>query len=1100
MNLSAFNFGCGLNYVNCQYIADVLLVMWIKKPSRESHRAYHKVIYLFCILMMVVFVLSSCISMDLRGLSAELFGIADFRFYVLNLTNTSYLHRDDPTIVDPISGSIILYGAGSDVLRFKLLIPYRGQRSCRVVLSDLTLKAASTSRTEASKSEKVGGGSHKGEGLSRIDPFCWRLYRIEGLSYTASDDAYACCLGIKEKGVIYDKLVELSFPSGEDSSKGDARNTRDVGSDDNKYRGLKRVEFYITFDEKKDVLLLCELALPSGLSRGEFTGRIDLHIGRTKVSRKIELISPGYDLPELSRDFFLIVDLPWLWRLYLQGSQDRAFPFSDLFTLPSDRLAAEELSGPLGRCIRLVSLHNLQPLVLGMYPKITLKRDGAVEVDLDSYSILAEAITKNMHSPLRYLPLPVSFAYPPRSRFGPYTAPLYRKVLAGILQSLDTRIFKTGLLGRPLYIPSLPTVLDNTAARYSDYLELTTALNQVLSDSSFSRFFDIAFGFPFIAVDLRALGWGGFGGYKLPKGSDIILSEEYFLTPQFISLCKKASRKVLCFPDSFLGSYPYPRLFYPPSFFYILPWAAEKYDIDGAVVGAATGLSENNLRLSLPIKTDPFLYFDPGGLDDPNEPKDQRDLRGGRIYPSLRLKYIDDAIRQLRYIKILKEKGLSDSDFLADIVQRIVRGFLAESASGSIWTPDLRFDLKDARLYLIRPIFVLKLLADSRSEFKCRMLLSQLLSGKDRVFLDFLGARLRRSSVLMERLEEGGISPVTGEGEDTAADTETIESGFRWDYYFRLTNISGEDLKDLTLRMENIAQSGLPSVDLPPPTFTEAHIETLPPSIPYTLRVHSYLDSLYFGVSSLEYKRAYIERKDISGSSHIISDIVIKQPLSYAMQLTYPLKIDADISDWPLQRLAVISGFTKGVHREALQYDPSSYLSPSYPTEVRIAADSENLYILAICYQPMSRLRVRSSNSIPTSFGLPFGEDLFVVYIDPENSNTEDVSGLYGIVVKPGGGARAFRGSVAFAYLEERRSHSYLSIPFTSAVRVEPDRWIVELAIPFAAFGLDKSFKKGIFGMDFVRISADPPEISSWSGLAPYSRPLGLGNVLIDIE
>jgi hypothetical protein len=177
---------------------------------------------------------------------------------------------------------------------------------------------------------------------------------------------------------------------------------------------------------------------------------------------------------------------------------------------------------------------------------------------------------------------------------------------------------------------------------------------------------------------------------------------------------------------------------------------------------------------------------------------------------------------------------------------------------------------------------------------------------------------------------------------------------------------------------------------------------------------------------------------------------------------TAPIRVDgvADETAWQSAQLAT------DFHM-VLPMDTSR---AQIPTEVRMAYDDQNLYLLAVCHFPKDRPYVVESLRRDWNFGR---NDNFILFIDTFDDQTNG----FAFGVNTSGAqwdALLFEGGKANLSWDNK---------WTSATRISEDRYVVEYAIPFKTI----RYKKGItrWGVNFSRQDLPSTEKSAW---APVPR------------
>jgi len=206
----------------------------------------------------------------------------------------------------------------------------------------------------------------------------------------------------------------------------------------------------------------------------------------------------------------------------------------------------------------------------------------------------------------------------------------------------------------------------------------------------------------------------------------------------------------------------------------------------------------------------------------------------------------------------------------------------------------------------------------------------------------------------------------------------------------------------------------------------------------------------------------------------------------------HAIRLDGDLSDW--------SG---GVGNRAGDFvlisadGGSASRSESRPrsrTEVLVARDRDYLYFAFTCYADSAWTRSDVQRSyVQYEDGVPVGEELVEILIDPYNAGTRDTGDLYHVVFKSSG-SLSERGVGSDPPTGRREAWA---ADVQHAVAYHDDRWVVEARIPLAAFDAHAQ-RQRIWGINFTRFDVAHQEFSTWSGAQQNAYdPLALGNVVI---
>jgi len=199
----------------------------------------------------------------------------------------------------------------------------------------------------------------------------------------------------------------------------------------------------------------------------------------------------------------------------------------------------------------------------------------------------------------------------------------------------------------------------------------------------------------------------------------------------------------------------------------------------------------------------------------------------------------------------------------------------------------------------------------------------------------------------------------------------------------------------------------------------------------------------------------------------IISFSVFPQKKNEAYQLRLhrtasPLTIDGilDEPDW----------LKADVATDFYMVLPMDTSSAKVRTEVRMAYDHENLYLIAVCYHAMPGPYMVESLRRDFAFGK---NDNFLLFMDPFEDQTNGFSF----------GANAAGAQWDGIMYEGGKVDLSWDNKWVSQVKNYDDKWVFEMAVPFKSI----RYKKGIteWGINFSRLDLKTTEKSAW---APVPR------------
>ncbi len=193
-----------------------------------------------------------------------------------------------------------------------------------------------------------------------------------------------------------------------------------------------------------------------------------------------------------------------------------------------------------------------------------------------------------------------------------------------------------------------------------------------------------------------------------------------------------------------------------------------------------------------------------------------------------------------------------------------------------------------------------------------------------------------------------------------------------------------------------------------------------------------------------------------------------ERPAVTAFRISNAITIDGNLDEPAWQRAQVASGFT--------QFEPDEGAEPTFPTEIRILYDNQQIYIGALLHDPQPG-RIADLFSRRDEIDQV---DYFWVSIDSRlNRKTAYTFAVSAAGVQADGiitnRHRMRRGPNA----EGPFDTSWDGV-WDSAVRVTPEGWVAEIAIPYAMLRFPKQSSQ-IWGLNFHRNIQRLSEIAEWT-------------------
>ncbi len=800
-------------------------------------------------------------------------------------------------------------------------------------------------------------------------------------------------------------------------------------------------QFPVLKNADENTLLLLELSVPAKIKSGEFSGQVRLKSPAKSSSRSIVLRTWGFDLPEPKIDIFGIVNGAKIWTEHEIGSlRDR-----DRLIFPPDESRVKTFAEILGRYCKVLDENGVEPWVANVYPRITGSETGNMEVEWGRYRAMVDAVLKNSSRHRKFWPVPVDLSYPSSQLFGPYSSVQYQKALKQYLIQCNEKILKNGLAGLPLAALGWPEDYRQAQEVYDSYLSLAREIYRTEIPITIVN--------PFIPADLRPLGWREFKPFnKIKQVTQAVCPVEKWLDPSMIAKLQSQGTRVWFRPNSSGDGIPALNVTYPPYLAQALPWAARRYDTQGVVLENINPwqTGENDLENSKNRLIYPGKWFG-------------RELPAG----SIRLKMIKAGLQDISYLRALERAGKKD---LADwLVRHLVRFAHTDACDGSLWvTRNDGLCDSDQAWAIARLIAGFELMNKSQIPTTEPFEANQLLI-RQKILL----ARFRE-------LTEGVSFEIDGVRAKNVLDITTGNEKVEWTFHSVVRNFSDTE-----------GGAALQFLKMYPP-LTAARDKVKISSLPWAWPVREELklesSAVALGVYGVNLQPLSLKLKD---NTEIFLNA--RYCALAAGKLDKAIQVDGSFDDWPDNPAAVAGNFQRiwpdGINDRRLAAISRNAL---WNTTVGIGYTSQHLYFAFTCRQPKDTLVTRQSNTLTSSAGLPWDEDLIEIMINPGNTDSFNPLDVFHLIVKANGNCLGLRGTVDAA---GEGAAPVWPNTVQSAVKIYDDRWQAEVAIPLADLGGPEKMNRW-WGIDFARFAAAISEMSSWSGAKnQYCKPLSLGNV-----
>lgn len=214
----------------------------------------------------------------------------------------------------------------------------------------------------------------------------------------------------------------------------------------------------------------------------------------------------------------------------------------------------------------------------------------------------------------------------------------------------------------------------------------------------------------------------------------------------------------------------------------------------------------------------------------------------------------------------------------------------------------------------------------------------------------------------------------------------------------------------------------------------------------------------------------------------------VRLALATAIPVAAPIRIDGDLSDWPVGSSNVLSDFQS----VALLEDSTQSRTPRYATSAFVMRDDQAVYFAIRCEASESHARPPARKRVIYDDMVPLGEDLIEILLDPDNLGTRDPADLYHLTVKRSGADLVEKG---FSFDPPWCRRENWGADIDVAVIDSGRQWTAELRIPLNAFSPGPR-RNEIWGLNVTRFDPANQEFSTWSGAGGNAYdPLSLGNL-----
>jgi hypothetical protein len=798
--------------------------------------------------------------------------------------------------------------------------------------------------------------------------------------------------------------------------------------------------------EPRNEIVWVEIRVPPTVSPGEYHARLEVR-------------GVGVPLPVLTCDVQLDVlpvalpgrrSLPVVCRVDprdLLTTNFRWFrePAEETRLLPEvpSHLAAVQL---VRQTMLLLEAHRTNPVLWACFPKfrpLTNPPAGAaspepqIDVQWDDYDRLVGPWLDGTAFPdrmrLDFWPLPVSADYPSPARSGGLDSPAYTRLLTAYLRACQQHFADRGWSDRAFTRLVPPQPLTQGS------VDLVRRLGAIEVEGRLTT--PALVHLP--ARSLRGLGWHAAPTID-PPDVDIWAPPAMWFEPPVMADQRQRGRQTWFMPDSppFGGSLAVEA---GASDTRILPWLAYRYGAGGIWIENAADLTPVTPESAAeqPWCTPGLVYSgEPYGLRD-------------RPLPSLRLKRLQRGLQDYELLRLLEDNG---KKLLAqNLASQVVRWAFTDACEDSLLsTKDCGWPRKPGILRLARTLMLQELAGEFEPNPAARQQQIENLSQWGLLMTQARHVVATVDGVRLMVAEQGLQAHLTGS----------------------VLNATNRGLRGRWL---------LPA---PPPDWRLVGevVSSLEPGTRRPLGFDLQLGGLAYNVDGA-YPFELAFDTDALGTFRVPARLAVAvcPPLSSS-----PL-LDGRLTDWPLASNNAAGDFR--LCRRASADGGANPQKPALPTQAFFGLDAEQLYVAIRCtLRPGEPAIWLADNTIPIDGAQPWGQDVVEVLIDPRATPASTSSDLYCVQIKPSGLLVARRGCRSEPPIGDSRTWSCGA---RVAVSVQADVWVVELAIPLAAFDADARHNR-VWGVNVTRLDARRGEYSSWSGARGHCyNPQSLGNLIV---
>lgn len=799
----------------------------------------------------------------------------------------------------------------------------------------------------------------------------------------------------------------------------------------------------------QELLLWVDVAIPAATRPGKYVSSIRIQ-ERGAVLAHIPLLATvlPFTLPDDPGVALIApVDLQKLLGHHLELGGE---PFAPDRILKHGPLY-EEAVGLVRRTLLDLQRHRISPFLSGLYPVAKPDHRGELVVKWDDYDdLIAEFLDGRLYTGqpiVKYWPIPFDETFPPPPPYDPLSSPTYATTLRQYLSQCKAHFQERGWLDRAfLLLP--PSKLEYTSKAFHtsrSYVDIA----RLVSDS-----------FPLVSLlppqDLRSYGWQDYPFTDLAGHIDVWCPPAQFFDQTVFSQPRhRESRKWM-------------RLDRPPfsgtidlaggdTFVRVIPWQAARLNAEAVLLPTVNNWTANyNPGASLDqmgSRSPPLIL--PGSLCGMDTP-----------LPTLRLKMLRRGMEDLAYLRLCEEKGL-------DQVRDLILGSLCRYAGADAY--GAHFEAGKIGGWQKNPQWW----------ERARSLMAEALQAPPPQSAAAQQERL--NSIEWQRFV-GGTQQVLLHTDGVRAELRptTNPAALGGGVWFEV---------DFLLNLENLSHRKVSAKiqfgELPVGWSVESgpvFIDSLDPGETQSLRLRALARTIPAGDDGKMKVPIRIEVDDRDSVTEQIelSHITVRR-------LNRPIRLDGELSDWPLGIGNALGGFRSLIQQGTKEQESSDRHPSGGQVRGWVCADQKNLYFAFHCLTRQRHTqRDVQRNFLEYDDRIPIGEETLEILIDPTNGRSNSPADLFHIAIKPSG-----------ALVQERgiRCDPQVGIAkdWPAGVKVVTktldDRWIAEVRVPLESFGPTANLQH-TWGVNFCRFDVAGWSYTTWSPTQSDAYlPISLGNM-----